>query len=793
VVIAAVALSGLLLQPIHQASYASALPMDNNKGPDGWPEPQHVPGTLLVKFKKGVSENEKRAVIAQNSGKVSEELNQLDVKVIQVPDSVIDILQTRLSADSRVSYVEKDYLFESQGTVIPNDPNASAAWHLDVTNAFSAYETAKGAGINIAILDTGVQPDHPDLIGKLLPGGYNFYNGNSNWSDACGHGTAVAGVAAATTNNGIGVSGAAWDSNILPLKVTDPNCYATSSALGKAILYAADNGARVANISFQIYNGQFLTDAAKYLHERGGVVVASAGNTGSLANYADNPYIISVGATNGLDNIEYYSTYGPYVDFAAPGSSIPTTYLGSKYASFGGTSAAAPVVSGIVALMLSANPSTTPAQVYDNLKMAAIDLGAEGRDYYYGWGRIDANAAVKYSKGTEGDFVPPQTHIVEARDGSGSQIPLPSGGGSATPSTSSTSITISFEGRDNTQVSGYECRLDMGAYFSCTSPATYNGLSKNYHSAYVRAIDTAGNKDKTAAFVTWQVVEAQSTPTTDSSDSEPPVVIAPADQVAEATSSLGAAVNYPDPIATDNLALSSGPACSPTSGSTFALGTTTVVCSAIDTAGNIGTASFLVIVQDTSAPIIDFPSSGISVETETSSDTTAIVSFEISANDVVDGSVSVKCDAISGSSFPVGQTTVTCSASDKSGNDAWAEFDVIVVQRQQAHDLGDQSPPVVSITSPSDGATVKGTVTISVSAYDDSGKVSKVEFYIEGVLKESSTTDPYNYSWNTKGLKAGTMHVIMVKAYDQYGNESSASITVIIGGGGSGGGNNGKR
>ena len=280
---------------------------------------KHAPDRLLVKFKASISDPAQHAILAKNKASRYDEIPQINVKIIKVPENSLDAVEAALRKNPDVDYVEKDYLFEP--AILSNDQYLSKQWHLPKIAAPSAWDIGKGDGISIAILDTGVDPTHPDLKSKLLAG-YNFYDNNNNWSDVCGHGTAVAGTAAATTNNLIGVAGVAWESKILPIRITDTRCYGYYSTMAKGIVFASDKGARVANISFLIFDGSVLRDAAKYMYNKGGWVVAAGGNTGSFVNSNDNPYIISVGATGSTDQITTFSTYGPYIDFAAPGSGI---------------------------------------------------------------------------------------------------------------------------------------------------------------------------------------------------------------------------------------------------------------------------------------------------------------------------------------------------------------------------------------------------------------------------------------------------------------------------------------
>jgi len=353
----------------------------------------YAPDTLLVKFKTNVNENLKKSIIEQNDAITISEIPQIQVKILKVPEHTLDKVMFALSHNTNVEFVEKDYFFEP--SLIPNDPKFSSQWHLQNIQADLAWDVTIGStSIPIAILDTGVDVNHPDLADKLQFG-YNFYDNNSDLTDICGHGTKVAGTAAASSNNSLGVAGVAWDNPIIPIKITDSNCYGYYSTMSKGIIYAADHGARVANISFGIYGGNSLNAAAQYMQEKGGWVVAAGGNSGDYENYDDNPYLISVGATSSSDVKTSWSSYGEYIDFAAPGSGIYTTKTGGSYGSASGTSFSSPIVAGAIALLFSFDPTLTPEQVYDALKSSALDLGETGRDNYYGWGKINVYEALQ--------------------------------------------------------------------------------------------------------------------------------------------------------------------------------------------------------------------------------------------------------------------------------------------------------------------------------------------------------------------------------------------------------------
>jgi subtilisin family serine protease len=276
-----------------------------------------------------------------------------------------------------------------------NDPFLGSQWHLPLIQAPSAWSLTQGEGVVLAVLDSGIDLAHPDFAGRLLPG-YNFVNGNTNLADVRNHGTRTAGTAAATTGNGIGVASVAGRTSIMPLRISDSSGYATFSAMANALIWAADRGARVANLSFSGASGSAsVISAANHFRSKGGLVFVSAGNTGTDQGFAPSDALIVVSATNGSDQRTSWSSFGAYVDLAAPGEGVYTTDWNQSYASVSGTSYAAPMAAGVAALVMAANPALNAAQVEQILFSTAVDLGAVGKDVHFGHGRIDAAAAVQ--------------------------------------------------------------------------------------------------------------------------------------------------------------------------------------------------------------------------------------------------------------------------------------------------------------------------------------------------------------------------------------------------------------
>jgi chitodextrinase len=261
-----------------------------------------------------------------------------------------------------------------------------------------------GEGVVVATLDTGVDMDHPDLADGLIPG-WNFYDNNSNVEDIQGHGTPVAGTMSAIGNNGIGVIGVAPRARNIAIRIASPDAYATWSTVAQGVVYAANNGARVANVSYEnACASQTMIDAANYLRSKGGVLVVSAGNTGTNNGLPAVSSITCVSATLSDDSFASWSTYGSSVDVSAPGYNIYSTARGGGSGRYWGTSFASPVTAGIYALMFSVNPKLTPAEADSILFQTADDLGTVGWDMYYGHGRVNAARAVQLAASTTGSM-----------------------------------------------------------------------------------------------------------------------------------------------------------------------------------------------------------------------------------------------------------------------------------------------------------------------------------------------------------------------------------------------------
>ncbi|MFC7531733.1 S8 family serine peptidase [Actinoplanes sp. GCM10030250] len=315
--------------------------------------------------------------------------------------SAAELVKDGQNAEDAVS-VEVDATMYALGVPTGSDPSRGQQWDFAKLKVADAWKKSTGAGVTVAVIDTGVDAKHPDLAGNVLSGYDAIANKAGTVTDANGHGTHVAGTIAAVTGNGVGVSGIAPDAKILPVKVLGSNGSGNMSDAAEGIIWAADHGAQVINMSLgSTSKVTAVTNAINYARNKGVTVVAAAGNSrssGSPVNYpAADAGVIAVAATDSGDKVAGYSNAGSYVDVAAPGSSITNTYptaLGNGYKTMSGTSMASPHVAGVVALLKGANASLTPDQVEAALEKTAVDLGSKGFDNDYGNGRIDPVAAL---------------------------------------------------------------------------------------------------------------------------------------------------------------------------------------------------------------------------------------------------------------------------------------------------------------------------------------------------------------------------------------------------------------
>ena len=451
---------------------------------------QFVPGRLLVKFRDSVSQEHVRGLYSAFGLRDESIIARSDVHVVALPASANEqAFESLLGSFPEVEFAELDRLVEPE-EITPNDPMYADEWQLPRIAAPAAWASTTGSSsITIAILDTGVDGTHEDLAPKMVPG-WNVYNNNSNASDVYGHGTKVAGTAAALSNNTQGVASVAWNCKIMPIRISDTSGNATYSAMASGLNWAADHGARVANISYIASTSSTVKSAAQYFQSKGGVVVSSVGNNSTFDSTSDNPYILTVSATDQTDTLSYFSNTGNNVDLAAPEGAYTTT-MGGGYTYAGGTSIASPIVAGVAALVMSANPNLSGAQVQDILTKNADDLGAAGWDSSYGWGRVNASRSVAAATGGNVDLTPPSINFLSP----------------VTGAVLSTNVSVQLSASDNVGIGSLTVTIDgqpAGTFSSGPYSLIWDTSSaaNGTHTLSAVAKDTAGNAASTSVTVT---------------------------------------------------------------------------------------------------------------------------------------------------------------------------------------------------------------------------------------------------------------------------------------------------
>jgi thermitase len=331
---------------------------------------------------------------------------QVSALVVELPLASVTLFVGEVHVAGLASYVEPN--MRVQAEFVPNDPDWSLQWGPQKIEADWAWNTTVGSNsILVAVVDTGIDYDHPDLAANYVPLGYNWVNGNSDPRDDFGHGTHCAGIIAAVTDNGVGISGLA-QVRIMSEKVLDSSGYGYWDWVAQGIIHAADQGANIISMSLGGYgDSELVHEAVQYAYDKGVLVVAAAGNddTNTKLYPAGYPEVVSVAATDEYDSKAWLSNWGDWIELSAPGvdiySTLPTYPVtldaGLNYGYLSGTSMACPHVAGVAALAWSLHPSKTRDWLRLWLRSTADDLGDPGFDQYYGYGRIDARNAVEQS------------------------------------------------------------------------------------------------------------------------------------------------------------------------------------------------------------------------------------------------------------------------------------------------------------------------------------------------------------------------------------------------------------
>ncbi|MHA2611939.1 MAG: S8 family peptidase [bacterium JZ-2024 1] len=372
------------------------------------PVEPYLPDEILVKFKEGVPASLQQEILQRLGALPVEKISQLATLRVKIPSGQVESFVRRFQELAEVEYAEPNYT--RQAMVIPNDTYFNLQWGFHNTGQSSscfaagtvdadidgpeAWDISAGsADVKIAVLDTGIQSNHPDLSGKVVLA-KSFVGGNAN--DGHGHGTHVAGIASALSNNSRGVAGTCWNCKLMNGKVLNNSGSGSCSTSSNGIIWAADNGAKVVNMSYGSTSlCQTEQNAVNYAWNKGVVLVAAAGNNNSTTKFypAAHSNVIAVAATTNKDQKASFSNYGSWVHVASPGYCIASTYKNSSYAWMSGTSQASPFVAGLAALIFSKFPSYTNAQVRDKIFSSTENIPGTGT--YWIYGRINAQKALQ--------------------------------------------------------------------------------------------------------------------------------------------------------------------------------------------------------------------------------------------------------------------------------------------------------------------------------------------------------------------------------------------------------------
>jgi hypothetical protein len=361
------------------------------------PKDQYAPNRVIIEARPGLSDAALDNILKEHGGK-RRKLGQSRLYVVDLPPSASETaVAAALSHRPELKFAELDRVVHATATA--NDPYFGNEWHLAKIGAPTAWDASQGAGVTVAILDSGINVNHPDLAARLVPG-FNVYSNNTDLTDVCGHGTAVAGVAAASTNNATGVAGVAGAASLMPIRVayadSSGGCTAYYSTIASGLTYAADHGARVANVSYNgVAGSSSIMSAANYMKGKNGLVFVAAGNNNIDENISTDGSMIVVSATDTNDAKASFSSWGAFVSLSAPGVSMVTTDNSGGYSTWQGTSFSSPLSAGVAALLMAERPDLSGAQVQSLLYSTAVDLGAAGRDPVFGYGRVNAGAAVQ--------------------------------------------------------------------------------------------------------------------------------------------------------------------------------------------------------------------------------------------------------------------------------------------------------------------------------------------------------------------------------------------------------------
>ena len=434
-----------------------------------------VSGQIIVKFRPQYTQAQISEHLQLYHASIIKTIEGINQTVVAVPAGQENTIMQKLQTDGYAESTQRDYT--THAFFVPNDPafplqyafknigqaiqGKAGKANADM-NIESAWDVTQGNGVKVAILDTGINLNHPDLAGKVVLQKSFISN---TVEDGNGHGTHVAGIIAADTNNSTGIAGTCPQCQLIIGKVLDDSGSGTTSNATAGITWAADNGAKVINLSLgttEPSTASLYAQAVNYAMSKGAVVVAAAGNDGSSQlNYpAATTNVISVAATTNIDQKASYSNFGSYVQIAAPGDNVLSTgpthsfqlqpfgySFSTPYMYLSGTSMATPYVAGIAALVSTTQFGTTPQAIINRLYATADKINGTGN--FWKNGRVDAALAVgtipTVTPGQQGTIITPTVFCVGG-NGTPPCATIPAGVTTAPPQTGGGSPVVSITG-----------------------------------------------------------------------------------------------------------------------------------------------------------------------------------------------------------------------------------------------------------------------------------------------------------------------------------------------------------
>jgi len=664
------------------------------------------------------------------------------------------ISELPLAHPDAIENVEYDGIL--QLAYVPNDPDyPGSLWGMVKINAATAWDVSRGPGVKIAVIDTGMRysgstptsvPDHQDLAAHVMnppdywPGEtFDFYSGDNIPEDAVGHGTHVAGTAAAVGDNGLGVVGVAYEASVIPIRIFGFNEPTSCSLAAQAIALADQAGAQVINMSFGgTWFSVALHNAVKQAHEDGVLLIGAAGNFNNEKQFYPAAYteVMAVGATDSLDNRTAFSNYGYWVDIAAPGIGTKSCWASTpaSYSVQDGTSMSAPHVSGAAALLMAANPALSADKVRAVLEASGNDLPDAAWNNAY-LKRLNVGNAVSYSLGA-----PPTIEITHPEDGE--------------TVSGTVQVTANATDSDGTIVK---------VFF--------------YAGEYFLAVDTS------APFATdWDTTKFPNT-------SYSLRAVAFDNQAQRSEDSISVTVNNPQESPDYFEDFENGASGWWTRNENGAAVWSLVTDDSHSAThsyrfgdsggGNYGNYEYDLLFS----PVFDLSGlQHVKVSFYHRYDfgiydyghvTVNTGDGEYHSLDSFTGLQSgwVKAEVPLDDYIGKSAQVVFLAETDEANAGAGWWVDDFFLQKSS-------DPPSVLITNPGDGATISGSIPFSADASDDV-KIAKVEFYAAGSLKGTDTTEPYGITLDTTYLHGGDTELKAV-AYDEYPLTDTDSITAVV-------------